>query len=707
MDPGAARDEVREDADRQICCSMTNVVLALVRSTGGDAAVRELTLTAGSERECGYLEDVGNWVSLDEACALLDAGVTITGDPQFARRVGEATLRRHAGTQVATLLRSLGSVDAVLTAVTQTAAKLSTVTEMDAVEVEPGRGVVRAVARDGFRRRQRHCEWTSGLLAGLPILFGLPLAQVHESECQAQGDAQCLYSVTWDAELAASAADPQQLVTALEVQLLAVSERLKGVYAVAGDLVSSEDVETVLRRIVERAADAVRAPSHILAVRPDPDAELQVFSRGIAERDARTLAHAAAAQEASLGDSTLVVEVASSRRAYGQLIAQYPSGIDFFPQEREMLGLYAKHAAAVLDMALALQESAQRHKQVDSLLALSHALAEAGTSAEVVERLAAAVPSVVDCDRISVWLWNDLEQTLRSQASWRRTPEAVADLGDVVIAPQDTPGLQHMLSERQPLFFDSSTEDSFVGHLMRRLDVVALTVVPIVARGAFLGILTVSVCDRPERLLPSSDLLERLTGVAALAAPAIQTGHLVDQLHHKASHDGLTGLLNRVGFRQHMDTALATVGAGHRVGLLFVDLNDFKRVNDLYGHDAGDQLIRETGARLDGVCRGGDHVARLGGDEFAIILPDVNADEAVRAAQERVRSAFAEPFAVNGLALSIGASVGGGVWPDDGHTVKELIKRADTAMYADKADNRRELTAARLPDAHLTTPTPG
>ena len=686
---------------------MTNVVMALARDAGDDAAVRELMRRAGSEREAGYLEDVSNWVSLDEACALLDAGVAVTGEPLFARRVGEATLRRHAGTQVATLLRSLSSVDAVLTAVTQTASKLSTVTEMDAVVVEPGRGVVRAAARDGFSRRLRHCEWTSGLLAGLPILFGLPLARVHERECQARGDAQCLYSVTWDAELAAAAANPQQRVTALEAQLLAVSERLEGVYAVAGDLVSSENVETVLRRIVKRAADAVRAPSHILAVRPDPEAELQVYGHGITEREARILAHAAAAQTASLGDSTLVVDVASSRRSYGQLIARYPSGIDFFPQEREMLGLYAKHAAAVLDMALALQESAQRHKQVDSLLALSHALAKAGTSDEVVERLAAAVPAVVDCDRISVWLWNELEQTLRSQASWRRTPEAATDLGDVRIAPEDSPGLRNMLSERQPLFFDGSTDDLFVRQLMSKLGVVTLTVVPIIARGAFLGILTVAVCDRPERLLPSNDLLERLTGVAALAAPAIQTGHLVDQLRHKASHDGLTGLLNRVGFRQRMDRALATADIGHRVGLLFVDLNDFKRVNDLYGHDAGDQLIRQAGARLGEVCREEDQVARLGGDEFAIILSDANVDEQVRAAQRRVRSAFSEAFVVDGLAVSIGASVGGGVWPDDGSTVKELIRRADAAMYADKADNRRELTAARLPDAHVTAPPSG
>jgi diguanylate cyclase (GGDEF)-like protein len=236
---------------------------------------------------------------------------------------------------------------------------------------------------------------------------------------------------------------------------------------------------------------------------------------------------------------------------------------------------------------------------------------------------------------------------------------------------------------------------------MTKLQVVALTAVPIVARGVFLGILTVSVSERPQRLRLSGDRLERLTGVAALAAPAIQNGQLVDQLHHKASHDGLTGLLNRVGFRHHIDAALASGDDSRRVGLLFVDLNDFKRVNDLHGHEAGDQIIRQAGARLHTVCRGEDRVARLGGDEFAVILSDIDVDEQVRAAQGRVRSAFADPFMVDEEAISVSASVGGGIWPDDGQTVRELIRRADTAMYEDKANGRRARSAAlQLAQAH-------
>ena len=448
---------------------------------------------------------------------------------------------------------------------------------------------------------------------GFIRLFGLPLARVEESQCQTRGDGQCLYTITWDAELAAAAADPQQRVTSLEAQLVAMSERLESSYATASDLVSTDDLETVLRRIVERAANAVRAPSHILAVRTGPEAELQVYSHGIDELKARDLALATLARESVVDDSMLVVEVTSARREYGQLIARYPGSVEFFAQEEQLLRLYAKHAAAVLDMSMALQESARRHDQVSSLLSLSHALAQAGTSEEVAERLAVAVPDVVDCDRVGVWLWDQLEQNLKPLASAGRTTQQAALMREVTISMNDTPYLREMVAGRQPQFFDRHTDDEYVRKLMGSLGVVGLSVVPMVARDVFLGVLTVAVADGPQRLRSDSEMLERLTGVAALAATAIQNGQLVDKLHHKASHDELTGLLNRVGFRQCIDQILESVPERGHVGLLFVDLDGFKQVNDAYGHEGGDELLRKAAQRLESIARSGDVVARLGG----------------------------------------------------------------------------------------------
>src|SRR5271155_3635956 len=632
----------QEDSDRQICCTLTNVVLKLIRKAGGEPAVAELLEQAASTRQASYLEGIDNWISLDEACALLEAGVRQTNDPKFARAVGQETLRQHAGTQVATVLRSLGSVEAFLAVIAQTAAKLSTVTEMQAVDVAPGRAVLTAVAREGFTRRVLMCDWTTGLLEGNPILFGLPLAHIEETECQARGGERCSYTITWDAELAAMAADPQQRVTALEAQMVAMSGRLQSAYATASDLVSTEDLDQVLHRIVERAADAVRAPSHILAVRTGPGAELQVYSQGIDSRRAAALAHA-----------TL------------------------------------EHGAP------------ERDDQVSSLLTLSHALAQAGTSEEIAKRLAVAVPEVVDCDRMAVWLWDEADERLKSLSVWGGEPAQAESLLGLTISLPDTPYLSRMASEPQPVFFDEKTVDPFLRRLMTGLDAIVLAVIPIVAQDVFLGVLSVSVTDRPERLRPDLELLDRLTGVASLAAPAIQNGRLVDQLRHKATHDGLTGLLNRVGFRQHIDRVLdGVIPTNEQVGLLFIDLNDFKGVNDAHGHEAGDELIRQAATRLNAICRDDDEVARLGGDEFALILSGVNRDDQVRAAEQRVRDAFLTPFQLGKLPISISTSVGGGVWPDDGRTVKELVRHADAAMYRDKAELRS--TAKISPESRVT-----
>jgi diguanylate cyclase (GGDEF)-like protein len=353
--------------------------------------------------------------------------------------------------------------------------------------------------------------------------------------------------------------------------------------------------------------------------------------------------------------------------------------------------LYAKYAAAVLDTATAFQQSAQRHEHVSSLLSLSQALANAGTTEEVTERLTAVVPEVVDCDTVGVWIWDHQSQRLRSVAGSGRTADQTAYLRRLTISPTDTPSLARMIAQPEPQFFELGTDDIFVSALMGALDVVGLVAVPLVARDVFLGLLTVSVFEHPQRLGCDGELVERLTGVAALAATAIQNGQLVDKLHHRASHDPLTGLLNRVGFGAYVERVLqdAPTRDSPHVGLLFIDFDQFKHVNDAYGHDAGDELIRKAAARLQSVTREGDEVARLGGDEFAVVLVNADDNEQVRAVESRVRAAFIEPFALGHHTVSIRASVGGGLWPEHGSSVAELIRHADAAMYQDKARARR------------------
>ena len=152
-----------------------------------------------------------------------------------------------------------------------------------------------------------------------------------------------------------------------------------------------------------------------------------------------------------------------------------------------------------------------------------------------------------------------------------------------------------------------------------------------------------------------------------------------------ARHDALTGLPNRVLFRDRAhDAILAQPRRGGQVGLLLLDLDDFKEVNDTLGHFSGDQLLRAVSARLTDTAPAGSTLARLGGDEFALLLPTVtDCEEAANVAQA-VRRALQRPFTLQGLILESEATIGIALCPEHAGDFEELMQRADTAMYAAK-----------------------
>jgi diguanylate cyclase (GGDEF)-like protein len=664
---------------------MSAILVRRARAAGGEAAVGELLRRAGSTRTAAYLEDVGNWIAHDEAIALFDAAAAMTGDAHIARRIGEEAVRQHAGTPVATLLRNLGAPEEVFRQITATVSKFSTVTEMDALLADRGRAVVRARAREGFIRHPHLCDWAQGLLSQPTVLFALPPATVEEVECQARGGDQCVYHVTWDPELADRAADPEERVVLLEAQLGSALRQLEGVYATARELVSSDDLDTVLATVTARAATAVRAPRYLLAVRPDPGGELHCHRAGMDSAEAHALAARLLEEPIDgLPPSWLVVEVASERRSYGRLAAMYAGDERFLAQERELLSTYAQLAAGVLDGATALRESRRRHDESRSLLALARALAVAGTTDEVAERLSAAMPDVVDCDRVGVFLWDEDAGVLRCRASWGSSTEELERLRAIDITPDAAPTLGQLIREPRPLHLQADTEDPYVHALMQAFGTLATLVVPIVAHGSFLGLLHVAVTDRPERLRPTSDLLELLQGVAAQAATAIENGRLVDRMAHQARHDSLTGLANRTLFAERAQDLLAAAERSQApLALVFADLDRFKAVNDGLGHAAGDELLRQVADRLADTARAGDTLARLGGDEFAILLPRAARSDA-EALAARVKDAFAAPFVIDGRTLDVAVSVGVALYPDDASSLPALVSTADQAMYRAK-----------------------
>lgn len=154
-----------------------------------------------------------------------------------------------------------------------------------------------------------------------------------------------------------------------------------------------------------------------------------------------------------------------------------------------------------------------------------------------------------------------------------------------------------------------------------------------------------------------------------------------------ARHDPLTGLANRRHFLEELDRRLALVGdEPWAFALLFVDLDRFKPINDVHGHAIGDQLLQVIATRLSGCLRDDSFAARLGGDEFAVLIEDAQDREGVAAAARRVLHELAAPILVNGLKLTVGASIGIAMCPQDGRAAAELLQRGDAAMLRAKED---------------------
>jgi diguanylate cyclase (GGDEF)-like protein len=688
----------RTDRGDHFSCSMSAVLLARVAAFGGQEAVGEVLRRAGSRRSAEYLLDITNWIAYDEAVALWQAGARVTHHPQFARAVGVDAARRLGSSPVAAMLRSLGSPEKVYGAIAKSAAEFSTVTKLEVTECRPGFAEVTAVAAEGFPRSGEHCSWTCGLLACTPVLFGLEPGVVEHEECQAMGAKRCVYRITWDASAVQQDDASSGQVVALRHQLEATQERLRSVFATASDLIAVDELDDVLARITARAALEVRAPRYLLAVRVKPGGELHTQHRGFEEDGiAEYLDELLHRELASHPDSWLVVPVASSRQEYGRLLAVRGAGQSFLPEERELFEVYARYAASALDGASALAVAKERGDQASALLSLARALGTAGTSGEVARRLANAVPLVVDCDRVGVCLWDAARGEL--------VRRAVTSHGDEM-EPEPavwtaTPGswLEGMLSDpsAEPVFVDETVREHGLQAIHEQFGIAAAILVPLMTSDSFLGLLIVSVFDRPERLKPNPDLLDRLSGVAAQATSALQNGHLLDEMTHQALHDQLTGLANRVQFTDQLRAAIERARTEvHPVTLLYIDLDGFKPVNDEFGHDVGDQLLVAVAKRLGACTRADDNVARLGGDEFAVLIDSQTAAGDAEEVSDRLAEALTRPFMIDGHQLQIGASVGRAVYPIDADTPDGLLRCADAAMFGVKRGSRgRGLAAVR------------
>lgn len=474
--------------------------------------------------------------------------------------------------------------------------------------------------------------------------------------------------------------------------------RLRTLEGAASDLASSASLEEILDRILARTDSAVHAPGHLLAVRI-PAGGHHVRVRGMGTVLAAALDEEGVALDvdsaALAGLPVLSVPVASAKQFYGVLAAVAHTGQEFFPDDTDALASYAQHAAVSLDIAGIVAEAREQGETAQLLLDVSRSLSQHRTVRALAGSLADAVPALSGADRAAIALWDTETGHLRiaGMSGWRG--ELADQLAAYMTTAQDSPELACLLASGSPMLVDGNGSE-WARTMLGDFAIAALAAVPIMTGSQLTGIVLAHWAEQSPGSLEGS-LAERLSGLAALAAVALENIQLLEDARRHALHDPLTGLPNRALLEDRLENSLAQAGRnGNLVGLIFCDVNRFKRINDCLGHGAGDSVLRHVATQLEAAVRDPDMVARYSGDGFVILLPHVGATLDVDRVAAGIHDGLAEPIEIDGRKIFVDVALGvavSGAHHDDGpgshaESGRRLIAKADFEMYRAKARAR-------------------
>jgi diguanylate cyclase (GGDEF)-like protein/PAS domain S-box-containing protein len=189
--------------------------------------------------------------------------------------------------------------------------------------------------------------------------------------------------------------------------------------------------------------------------------------------------------------------------------------------------------------------------------------------------------------------------------------------------------------------------------------------------------------------VPIHDRNGKLVGAVIVFHDASRSGSVIQKLSHDAQHDFLTGLPNRMLLQERLTQAIGMANRHQKqIALLFVDLDQFKPVNDSMGHAVGDHLLRDVAAQISHCLRATDTVSRHGGDEFVILLTEIEKKSDAARIAEKVLARFSEPRLIDGHQIQVAMSIGIAVYPDNGLDADTLMRSADLAMYTTKASRQ-------------------
>jgi len=391
--------------------------------------------------------------------------------------------------------------------------------------------------------------------------------------------------------------------------------------------------------------------------------------------------------------SLLAVPVRAGDVIVGALVADRLEVQAFAGQEPRLLTSFAELVAEAILRARASLGREELDAEFKAVYPISQRLATLSREAEVRELLLRSARHLAAVDGAAVVMTDDLDTRYVVEAAFG-WPEGF--LRREVGLDERTWAAWVLRSAEEAYLLDN-----VAGHADRMPILVldegagrgeSLLAVPLRARNRTLGALLLTA-PRGSFDASSRRVLEILANQAAATLSLIKDR---EQQHQLAVRDGLTGLYNRRAFNELLVTAIANEDrrAGGTLGLLILDLDHFKKLNDTYGHPAGDAALRSAARLLNQHLRKGDQAARYGGEEFVVILPGSDEARSVQAA-ERLRTALQKHrFVFEGARIPLAASFGVAVWPSDGRAPEALLGAADRGLYAAKQNGRNCVVAA-------------
>jgi diguanylate cyclase (GGDEF)-like protein len=345
-----------------------------------------------------------------------------------------------------------------------------------------------------------------------------------------------------------------------------------------------------------------------------------------------------------------------------------------------------------------LSESLRRMVMLNRVIATTTSSLDTN---EILDTLCKEVASQFKLPQTAFALLNDERTELKVVAEYRHSDRPSA-LGEI-IPVEGNPATQHVIETHQPLMLEDNLNDprQAASHgLSRRRGTVSLLIVPILVQERVIGTLGLDSLE-PRSFSPEEIVL--MQSIASSVGQALENARLYDQLQqelaerrrieerlrYEALHDSLTGLPNRTYFLDQVRRAIERARRKHNItALIFMDLDQFKLVNDSLGHHRGDTMLEVVSRRLEEAVRPGDLVARFGGDEFAVLLEDIKTAQDACRVCDRIQEALREPVDLEGHAFIMTASMGITMTSSRHQTAEEMLRDADTAMYRAKGSGK-------------------